>query len=319
MADDENPEAAQEEEAPEPAEAAASETSDQPEETGETADGADAEETADTADTADTEDTEETEDAEGTEDAEDAEEPPVVAEHEAMLERLRRDLGDAIVEAESTHGDLVIRVENEAWHRAAEAAKARLDCEYLSFVSAIDWMPRPPSPDEDPDAPSVPVQPKEMTYGVAGSAGRFQLLACVESTDDKHEVIFKTDLDEDDPVAASWTDVYAGADWHERECWEMFGIRFDGHPHLRHLYLPGEFEGHPLRKDYPLLAREVKPWPGLVDPEAMPEQDQNGSGEDSGEDSDSGNGDDESSGGDRGESADAGSGADDTDEGGDAG
>ena len=45
---------------------------------------------------------------------------------------------------------------------------------------------------------------------------------------------------------------------------------FDGHPRLRHLYLPGEFEGHPLRKDFPLLAREVKPWPGLVDVEPMP-------------------------------------------------
>ena len=50
----------------------------------------------------------------------------------------------------------------------------------------------------------------------------------------------------------------------------MFGIAFDGHPALRHLYLPFEFEGHPLRKDYPLLAREVKPWPGLVDVEPMP-------------------------------------------------
>ena len=47
--------------------------------------------------------------------------------------------------------------------------------------------------------------------------------------------------------------VYAGADWHERECWEMYGIVFDGHPALRHLYLPAEFEGHPLRKDFPLL------------------------------------------------------------------
>ena len=60
---------------------------------------------------------------------------------------------------------------------------------------------------------------------------------------------------------------YAGADWHERECWEMYGVVFDGHPSLRHLYLPAEFEGHPLRKDYPLLARVVKPWPGLVDVE----------------------------------------------------
>ena len=47
----------------------------------------------------------------------------------------------------------------------------------------------------------------------------------------------------------------------------MYGVRFDGHPSLRHLYLPAEFEGHPLRKDFPLLARVVKPWPGLVDVE----------------------------------------------------
>jgi NADH-quinone oxidoreductase subunit C len=52
----------------------------------------------------------------------------------------------------------------------------------------------------------------------------------------------------------------------------MFGISFDGHPSLRHLYLPSEFEGHPLRKDFALLSRVVKPWPGLVDVEPMPEE-----------------------------------------------
>ena len=46
--------------------------------------------------------------------------------------------------------------------------------------------------------------------------------------------------------------------------------RFAGHPNLRNLYLPGDFEGHPLRKDFPLLARMVKPWPGIVDVEGMP-------------------------------------------------
>ena len=50
----------------------------------------------------------------------------------------------------------------------------------------------------------------------------------------------------------------------------MFGIGFVGHPDLRNIYLPGEFEGYPLRKDFPLLAREVKPWPGLVDVEQFP-------------------------------------------------
>ena len=61
----------------------------------------------------------------------------------------------------------------------------------------------------------------------------------------------------------------------------MYGFVFDGHPSLRHIYLPSEFEGHPLRKDYPLLAREVKPWPGLVDVEPMPGGDDEESGGDS--------------------------------------
>ena len=82
-------------------------------------------------------------------------------------------------------------------------------------------------------------------------------------------MVLKTDIG-DDLRVESWVSVYAGADWHEREAWEMYGFVFDGHPSLRHLYLPSEFEGHPLRKDYPLLAREVKPWPGLVDVEDLP-------------------------------------------------
>ena len=53
----------------------------------------------------------------------------------------------------------------------------------------------------------------------------------------------------------------------------MFGIDFVGHPNLIKLYLPGDFEGHPLRKDFPLLARRVKPWPGIVDVEQMPGED----------------------------------------------
>lgn len=66
--------------------------------------------------------------------------------------------------------------------------------------------------------------------------------------------------------------VYPGANWHEREAAEMFGISFEGHPNLVQLYLPGGFEGHPLRKSFPLLTREVKPWPGTVDVEGMPSE-----------------------------------------------
>jgi NADH-quinone oxidoreductase subunit C len=193
------------------------------------------------------------------------------AEAAALLELFRAELGDAVVEHAASYGDAVVRVRPDAWRRAAEVCRGKLGCDYLSFVSAIDWMPAPALVDEGSGDTSTPAQPKDTTYGVGGSAGRYQVFAVVGSTrGGNRRLVLKTDVDEQDPRAESWVPVYPGADWHEREAWEMFGIEFDGHPALRHLYLPFEFEGHPLRKDYPLLAREVKPWPGLVDVEPMP-------------------------------------------------
>jgi NADH-quinone oxidoreductase subunit C len=196
-----------------------------------------------------------------------------------MLARLEAELGDAIIEHGATYGDAVVRVRPDSWRRAARFCKDELGCDYLSFISAIDWMPAPAIVEDGSGDTSTPAQPKETTYGVAGGSGRFQVFAIVAATRGEHQrVILKTDIDESEPRAESWVSVYPGADWHERETWEMFGIEFTGHPALRHLYLPFEFEGHPLRKDFPLLAREVKPWPGLVDVEPMPGED--GDGED---------------------------------------
>jgi len=203
-------------------------------------------------------------------DAEPATEPNPV--HAELLARLDAALGDAVIEHADALGNLVVRVRREAWQRVAEVAVSDLECDFLSFISGIDWAPAPREGGEEAAGDtSAPVQPSEMTFGAAGSAGRFQVFGHVESTSRHWGVTFKVDVDEDDPVVASWVPVYPGADWHERETWEMFGVRFAGHPSLRRLYLPAEFEGHPLRKDFPLLARVVKPWPGLVDVEGMPE------------------------------------------------
>ena len=196
--------------------------------------------------------------------------PPLPEEAAALLNRLQAELGDGLVEHGHAFGQLVVRVAPDAWRKAAQVARDKLACDYLSFVSGIDWKPAPRTGGETEGDTSSPVQPTEMTFGLAGSAGRFQVFARVQSTAAHHGVTFKVDVDENRPRAESWVPVYPGADWHERECWEMFGVEFDGHPGLRHLYLPVEFEGHPLRKDFPLLAREVKPWPGLVDVEPMP-------------------------------------------------
>ena len=68
------------------------------------------------------------------------------------------------------------------------------------------------------------------------------------------------------PHLDSATGVFAGAAWHERETHEMFGIFFEGHPHLVTLLLPDGFEGNPLRKDFVLAARATKSWPGAKEP-----------------------------------------------------
>ena len=217
----------------------------------------------------------------GSEPAAAVEDAPVVDPAvRAWCDRVLAELGDAVVAHEVLHGRVMVRIRPDAWRRTAELARHRLDCDYLSFVSGIDWMPAPKVGGEEAGGDtSTPAQPTELTYGVTGSEGRFQVFASVLSTHRKHDLILKTDVDAAEPAAQSWTPVYPGADWHERECWEMYGIRFDGHPGLRHIYLPGEFEGNPLRKDFPLLAREVKPWPGLVDVEPMPGDDASASEE----------------------------------------
>jgi NADH-quinone oxidoreductase subunit C len=199
---------------------------------------------------------------------------------QGVLDVLTDALGDAVVGSHIVPGKgLWVRVTREAWTTAAEAAKVRLGFTFFDYLSAIDWMPSPWGRYEDSavDDGVIPFDPAApIETGLAGGDTRFQLmcrLANVRRHTEAHlNVVLKADLPDDDLRVDSLVPLYAGANWHERECWEMFGITFDGHPSLRHLYLPGEFEGHPLRKDFPLLARLVKPWPGLVDVEPMPEE-----------------------------------------------
>ena len=199
---------------------------------------------------------------------------------EGIAERLRTELGDGVVEHHVRAGDdLWVQVTLGAWREAAVVARDTLGCTYFDFVSAIDWLPSPVGRDMDAleDVLAGNAEPKaagEMTWGFAGGASRFQMLARVYSPTEHYGITLKTDLDDESPTVDSWVPVYPGADWHERETWEMYGITFTGHPGLRHIYLPGDFEGNPLRKDFPLLARRVKPWPGIVDVEQMPGEDE---------------------------------------------
>jgi NADH-quinone oxidoreductase subunit C len=194
---------------------------------------------------------------------------------EGIVDLLRTSLGEHLV---GTHlvpqVDLWVRVAPGAWAVTAGVLKAR-GFDYFCFLSAIDWMPSPYGKGED-DPSAEPVEPApdagEIKPGYAGGDARFQVFARVTDLRRHVGVTIKSDVP-DSMSMPTWIGSYAGANWHERETHEMFGIGFDGHPDLRNLYLPGEFEGFPLRKDFPLLSRMVKPWPGIVDVEPIPASD----------------------------------------------
>jgi len=146
-----------------------------------------------------------------------------------------------------------LRVPRERWVEAHRALKEHLP--FFSWLSAIDWS------SEVAVGDPVEGDPVEERYEVVS---RLADVTVGEA------VMVSTDLPRDDLRLDSLAGVYGGAEWHEREAADMFGIAFTGHPHPGNLYLPDGFIGHPLRKSYPLLSREVKPWPGAVEVTPLP-------------------------------------------------
>jgi len=157
--------------------------------------------------------------------------------------------------AEILFDTVKVTVSDESWVGAHSAARDQFDLVFFSWLSAIDWA------NEVEAGDSLKEEVEE----------RIELLSTVGDLTEGRRVTFSTTLDSESPSIATLVDVYEGANWHEREAAEMFGIDFVGHPDLTNIYLPDRFIGNPLRKSYPLLSREVKPWPGTVDVEGMPD------------------------------------------------
>ena len=147
-----------------------------------------------------------------------------------------------------------VGVAADRWTETLRIARDELGLGFFSWLSATHWA-------NDPQVGDALSQ--EVTE-------RFELLCAVSDVTGGELVVFATDLPTTDPTVDSLIEIYPGADWHEREAREMFGITFVGHPRPENLYLPNGFVGNPLLKSFPLLSREVKPWPGDVDVEEMP-------------------------------------------------
>jgi NADH-quinone oxidoreductase subunit C len=116
---------------------------------------------------------------------------------------------------------MVATVPPDRWEELARFAKDTLGCRFFSFLTAVDW--------------------KEQGL---------EVVVKVDNLDDNVALLLKTRLGPGVSACASLTPVYRGANWMERECFDMFGIHFDGHPDLRRILLEDTWEGHPLLKSY---------------------------------------------------------------------
>ena len=105
------------------------------------------------------------------------------------------------------------------------------------------------------ESPSSQIPDKDPWPGPPRGA-RFAVVYHFFSLEHKHRLRLVVPLEDTDPELDSLTPLWAGADWLEREVWDMFGVRFCGHPNLKRILMYEEFQGHPLRKDYPVNKRQ---------------------------------------------------------------
>jgi NADH-quinone oxidoreductase subunit C len=156
---------------------------------------------------------------------------PDSSEIAQLVDVLRATIPEAVEQASVPQGDATILIRPESLKSAMEFLKndSRLQFDLLVDVTAVDYLGRKP---------------------------RFEVVYHLLSLAHKRRLRVKLCVDGDDPVVESITHLWGSANWLEREVWDMFGIRFAGHPNLKRILLYEEFEGHPLRKDYPMRKRQ---------------------------------------------------------------
>lgn len=148
-----------------------------------------------------------------------------------LAARIEETFPGAFVKAAEWRGDVAVTVKREALHDVARFLRddPSLLFDYIVHVSSVDW------PDDEE---------------------RFEVVYEVYSIRTRRRIRLKTRVPESDCIVDSLTDVWKGADFMEREVYDMMGIRFRNHPDLRRILMPDEYEeGYPLRKDFPLRGR----------------------------------------------------------------
>jgi NADH-quinone oxidoreductase subunit C len=166
-----------------------------------------------------------------------------------VLDALAKKFGDAVERTETQHGDEVAWIKRDklvevaTWLRNDPA----MAFDQGMFVTAIDTL--------DLRRPDANGAIRVVDLEAAG-ATRFEVCYQLRSLRHRHRVRLKIRVTEADPRVPSMTGLWSSFIWQERETFDMYGIKFDGHPDLRRIYLYEEFVGYPLRKDYPKDKRQ---------------------------------------------------------------
>lgn len=147
-----------------------------------------------------------------------------------VVDRLREKYPDAVTEVSYYAGAVLVRLRKERFTEIATFLRDddALRMDFLSDLTAVHWPDRP--------------LPFEIVYHLC-------------SIPNRHEVTLKLEVAEGEEAPTA-CDVWPTANWQEREIFDLFGVRFTGHPDMTRILLPDEWEGHPLRKDFPLEGRE---------------------------------------------------------------
>jgi NADH-quinone oxidoreductase subunit C len=148
--------------------------------------------------------------------------------NERILNKLTAKLNNVVLESKEFRGELTIVVPKE---RVVEVCKFLKEEDELRFDLLADLC----------------------GIDMCTPTKRFGVIYNLFSLTNNYRIRLKTFTEEENPKVPTVTGVWGTANWHEREAFDMFGIIFEGHPDLRRIYMPDEFEYHPLRKDFPLM------------------------------------------------------------------
>ncbi|MCS7202843.1 MAG: NADH-quinone oxidoreductase subunit C [Thermodesulfovibrio sp.] len=151
-----------------------------------------------------------------------------------IAEQLRRIFYDYIVDIKEFRGQVLVVVNKEKIKEIIKYLKEEQGFNHLQDLCGVDYYPQKP---------------------------RFEVVYSLFSIWRRLYIRLKVKVDEEDPEIESISDLWQSANWLERECFDMFGLRFKGHPDLKRILMPEDWEGYPLRKDYPIEGKEV--WKGF--------------------------------------------------------